>query len=125
MPDEHDHPTYLWWNGERRPWHDATVHVTELGWSTVNGVFEGIRAYWDDRAAELHVFRLREHLERFEHSMKLVRYRPDYAIDHLTEAILDLLRANGTREDTYVRPLAYTADTPTAASPRSPPTPPS
>lgn len=111
MADQSQHPAYLWWNGERRPWEEATVHVTELGWSTVNGVFEGIRAYWDDHAEELYVFRLREHLERFERSMKLVRFHPDYTVEQLTEASIDLLRANEIREDTYVRPLAYTADT--------------
>ncbi len=29
------HPEYVWWNGERRPWDECTIHVTELGWSTV------------------------------------------------------------------------------------------
>ena len=37
------HPAYLWWNGQQRAWEDATVHVTDLGWSTVGAVFEGIR----------------------------------------------------------------------------------
>ena len=113
MSDEQErqHPAYLWWNGERRPWGEATVHVTELGWSTVNAVFEGIRGYWDERAEELYVFRLAEHLARFANSMKLVRYRAEYTSEQLTEAIVELLRANETREDTYIRPLAYTADT--------------
>ena len=52
------HPEYLWWNGEQMRWDDATVHVTELGWSTVGAVFEGIRAYWNDETGELSVFRL-------------------------------------------------------------------
>jgi branched-chain amino acid aminotransferase len=105
------HPTYLWWNGERRRWEDATIHVTSLGWSTVGAVFEGIRAYWDDRAEELNVFRLREHLERLERSTRIVRLKLDYDVEELTGAILDLLRANEIREDTYVYPLVYTADT--------------
>ena len=52
------HPAYLWWNGEQRRWADATVHVTDLGWSTVGAVFEGIRGYWDEQSGELYVFRL-------------------------------------------------------------------
>ncbi len=105
------HPAYLWWNGERRRWEDATVHVTELGWSTVGAVFEGIRAYWNAESEELHVFRLQEHLERLERSMKLVRLSLDYGLDELSAAIVDLLRANEVREDTYIRPLAYSAET--------------
>jgi branched-chain amino acid aminotransferase len=105
------HPEFLWWNGERRRWEDATIHVTELGWSTVGAVFEGIRAYAADNGEEMHIFRLREHLERLERSMRLVRLPLEYSLDVLTDAIVDLLRANQTREDTYIRPLAYAANT--------------
>ena len=105
------HPTYLWWNGERRRWEDATVHVTDLGWSTVGAVFEGIRAYRDEQAQQLHVFRLEEHLERLARSAKLVRLPLTYSPADLTEAIVDLLRANETQEDTYIRPLVYAANT--------------
>ncbi|HEU5432920.1 MAG TPA: branched-chain amino acid transaminase [Thermomicrobiales bacterium] len=111
MAGEQRHPTYLWWNGERRRWDDATVHVTELGWSTVGAVFEGIRAYWNDERDELYVFRLDEHLDRLERSMRLVRLERNYSLAELKQAILDLLQANETREDTYIRPLAYAAET--------------
>ncbi len=102
------HPTYLWWNGDRRNWNDATVHVTELGWSTVGAVFEGIRAYWNPDQEELYIFQLREHLERLERSMKLVRLPFAYSVESLTDAILDLLLANESAEDTYIYPMAYT-----------------
>lgn len=42
------HPRYLWWNGKRTPWEEATVHVTALGWSSVAAIFEGIMAYWNE-----------------------------------------------------------------------------
>jgi branched-chain amino acid aminotransferase len=102
------HPAYLWWKGERIGWDEATVHITELGWSTVGAVFEGIRAYWNEDEGELYIFRLREHLERLHRSMKLVRLPIDYSVEELTAAIVDLLRANESREDTYIYPLAYT-----------------
>lgn len=111
MAEQREQPAYLWWNGERRRWEDATIHVTELGWSTVGAVFEGIRAYASGDGEDLYVFRLQEHLDRLERSTRLVRLRLDYSLPELTEAIGDLLRANGTREDCYIRPLAYTADT--------------
>jgi branched-chain amino acid aminotransferase len=111
---EHDvvdeHPTYLYWRGERRRWEDANVHVTSLGWSTIGAVFEGIRAYWNAEEEELYVFRLREHLERLAQSMKLVRLPLEHSTAELTEIILDLLRANEVRRDTYIRPLGYTAN---------------
>jgi branched-chain amino acid aminotransferase len=111
MKQEVAHPMFVWWNGECRPWEDCTIHVTELGWSTVGAVFEGIRAYTGNSDDELHVFRLREHLERLERSMRLVRLKLEYSLEQLTEATIDLVRANNVREDTYIRPLAYAANT--------------
>ena len=112
MSDEREkHPAFLWWNGQRRRWEEATIHVTSLGWSTVGAVFEGIRAYWDDQNEELNVFRLREHLERLVRSSRLVRLQLEYDVEDLTKAILDLLRANEIREDTYIYPLVYTGET--------------
>ncbi|MDI3339910.1 MAG: branched-chain amino acid transaminase [Sphaerobacter sp.] len=101
------HPKYLWWNGRQMPWEDATIHVTELGWSTVGAIFEGIRAYWNPEQGEAYIFRLREHMVRFSQSMKLVRLRQDYPTEQLIEAIIQLVRDNNHREDVYIRPLAY------------------
>jgi branched-chain amino acid aminotransferase len=101
------HPKYLWWNGRQMPWEDATVHVTDLAWSTVGAVFEGIRGYWNEDEQELYVFRLREHMQRLLESMRLVRLPEKYSVDELIDASLTLLRENDAREDTYIRPLAY------------------
>ncbi|HEV2109097.1 MAG TPA: branched-chain amino acid transaminase [Thermomicrobiales bacterium] len=109
MSDEH--PAYLWWDGEQRKWEDATIHVTDLGWSTVGAVFEGIRGYWNADRDEMYIFRLNEHLDRLAASTKLVRLDLPYSREALTTAIIDLLHANGAREDTYIRPLAYNANT--------------
>lgn len=105
MGQKTTHPAFVWWNGEMRPWHECTVHVTELGWSTVGAVFEGIRAYAG--ADELYIFRLQEHLERLERSMRLVRLGLDYSLDTLTDVSTELMRLNDIHEDTYLRPLAY------------------
>ncbi|CAA9554741.1 MAG: Branched-chain amino acid aminotransferase [uncultured Thermomicrobiales bacterium] len=105
------HPSFVWWRGERVAWDDATVHVTDLGWSTVGAVFEGIRGYWDDRSEQLYVFRLDEHLERLVSSCRLVRLPLRYSAAELREATLELIRANDSREDTYIRPMVYLADT--------------
>lgn len=104
------HPAYLWWNGERRRWDEATLHISDVGWSTVGAVFEGIRGYWNADEGELYVFRLREHLDRLARSMKLVRLPLLFGRDELTAAIIDLLRVNDVREDTYIYPMAYSAN---------------
>ncbi len=106
-----EHPEFLWWNGEMRKWDDATVHVTDLGWSTVGAVFEGIRGYWNSDNQELYIFRLAEHLDRLAASTKLVRLALPYSREELTSVIAELVRLNGVQEDAYIRPLAYNANT--------------
>ena len=118
--DVAEHPAYLWWNGKLVRWEEATVHVTDLGWSTVGAVFEGIRMYWNAEAGEGFVFRLHDHLERLHHSMKLVRLERRYSVDELTEAVITLLRANECREDTYIQPVAYRSGGPKSLSGYSP-----
>ena len=101
------HPKYMWWNGELVPWEKATVHVTQMHWTAVSAIFEGIMAYWNEDEEELFVFRLDGHLKRFVRSQKMMRMRPDYTVEQLTDAITGLLRANESRTDTYVFPYAY------------------
>ncbi len=73
------------------------------------GVFEGIRAYWNERRGALQVLKLREHYERFERSCRMLRIDLPHTVDELCEITLEILRRNAPREDTYIRPLAYKA----------------
>jgi branched-chain amino acid aminotransferase len=110
-------PEFIWWDGERRRWEDSTVHVTELAWSAVGAVFEGIRAYWNEDREELFVFRLAEHLKRLEQSSRIVRLPMKVSQAELTDIIIDLLQVNDVREDTYIRPLVFTANASARNSP--------
>src|SRR5918994_186354 len=71
------------------------------------GVFEGIRAYWNEGRGTLQVLKLREHYERFEKSCRMLRIELPHTVDELCEVTLEILRRNAPREDTYIRPLAY------------------
>jgi branched-chain amino acid aminotransferase len=71
------------------------------------GVFEGIRAYWNEGRGTLQVLKLREHYERFERSCRMLRIDLPHAVDELCEITLEILRRNAPSEDTYIRPLAY------------------
>lgn len=100
-------PTYIWWNGELVDWDKATVHVSDLAWSAMGGVFEGIRAYWNPDQEELFIFRLREHMERLKNSSRLVRLPIDYDVDGLMDIAVNLCRENEVREDTYIFPFVF------------------
>jgi branched-chain amino acid aminotransferase len=105
-----DNPKFIYWNGKQMPWDDATVHVTSIAWSALGAVFEGIRGYWNAETEQLHVFRLREHIDRLQGSSRLVRLPLSLSTDEISTIITDLLTANGCREDTYIFPFVYGAD---------------
>lgn len=100
-------PRHVWLNGQLVPFEQATVPITAMGASGGLAVFEGIKAYWNADQEQLYVFRLDAHLRRLYQSMKIVRMAPEVEQTTLEAAALELLRANATREDTYVRPVAF------------------
>jgi branched-chain amino acid aminotransferase len=99
--------SYIWRNGQVLPWGEAMIHVNAVGHASVAGIFEGLKAYWNEREKQLYVFRLREHLERFLLSIKIVRFGFDYSLENLKAAILELLRANEYRRNVYIRPYVF------------------
>jgi branched-chain amino acid aminotransferase len=94
----------IWMNGELVDWADATVHVGTHGLHYGSGVFEGIRAYDTERGTA--IFRLREHLERFENSASLLYMDLPFSVEELRAACWDLVGANGIPE-AYLRPVAF------------------
>ena len=90
-------PAWVWWQRRLTPWDEATVHVSELGWSAVGAVFEGIRAYWNDQHGELYVFRLEEHCDRLLRSARAVRLPLLYTADELADVTITLLPQRGAR----------------------------
>ncbi|MER7348080.1 aminotransferase class IV [Streptomyces aurantiacus] len=104
-----NHAEVLWRNGELVPWREATTHVRSVGHASVSAVFEGVRAYWGPRDRQLFVFRLTEHLDRLVESARLARLHMSWTTPELAEAVLTVLRANGYRADTYIRPWTFVA----------------
>lgn len=69
------------------------------------GVFEGIRAHRGD--AGLALFRAHDHFERMLRACRVLRISLPGTAEELVAITVELLRRNGHRQDTYVRPLAY------------------
>jgi len=96
---------YIWMDGELVPFDQATVHVLTPTLHYGTGVFEGIRCYETLKGPA--VFRLREHLKRFEDSARIAGLPPlEYSQDDLHHAVHLTIRANGFSE-CYIRPLIY------------------
>lgn len=97
-------------NGEFIPADQARVGLMTHALSYGTGCFEGIRAYWNEEARENYVFRTREHFERLHRSCRITNIQLPYTVDQLIEISVELVRRNGLRENTYIRPFAYKAD---------------
>jgi len=101
---------YAFFEGSIVPIQKAKVSIMTHAFNYGTGCFEGIRAYWNESQEQLYVFRLKEHYERLLHSCKIILISLPYTVDELCSFTLELLRKEGFREDTYIRPLAYKAD---------------
>ena len=94
----------IWMNGEFIDWADATVHVGAHGLHYGTGIFEGIRCYETERGPA--VFRLRDHMVRFERSAQLLYMELGYSVDELVAACVETIAVNGLAES-YLRPIAF------------------
>lgn len=95
---------YIWMDGELVEWDKATVHVLTHALHYGSGVFEGIRCY--ATADGPAIFRLRDHMERFERSARMIMMDLGMSVDDLCEAVKETVRANNLPE-CYIRPIAF------------------
>jgi branched-chain amino acid aminotransferase len=99
---------YTWINGEMLASEKATVPFLTAGFHYGIAIFEGIRAYQTPKGPA--VFRLREHMQRFEDSCRIVGFREmPKSVDEMIEAVCETVRRNGFG-DCYIRPLLWLAD---------------
>jgi branched-chain amino acid aminotransferase len=94
----------IWFNGRLVPWADAKVHVLAHGLQYGTGVFEGMKSY--PTADGPAIFRLDAHMERLFKSAELYDIGIPYTPAALSEASLEVVRANRL-EAAYLRPVAF------------------
>lgn len=94
----------IWMDGELVDWDKAQVHVLTHALHYGSGVFEGARCY--ETADGPAVFRLREHMERFERSAKMLYMDLAYSVEDMMEAVRETIRANALAS-CYIRPIAF------------------
>ena len=94
----------IWMDGELVDWDKAQVHVLTHALHYGTGVFEGIRCY--DTAKGPAVFRLTDHIKRWERSAKMLFMDLGYTVEELVEATKETVRASGLKA-CYIRPIAF------------------
>jgi branched-chain amino acid aminotransferase len=102
-------PKYAYFRGGIVPIDEAKVSVMTHALNYGTAVFGGLRGYWNDEEEELFVMRPLDHFKRVLNSAGLLRMELGKTPAELADILRELLRAEGYRENTYIRPLAYKA----------------
>ncbi|EST11739.1 branched-chain amino acid transaminase [Sporolactobacillus laevolacticus] len=98
---------YVFYQGELVKEDDVKISVRSKAFNYGLGVFEGIRAYWDDKNEQLYAFKLKDHYERLKQSAKTVNLDFDLSVEDLCKGTVELLKKNNCRQTTYLRPIVY------------------
>jgi branched-chain amino acid aminotransferase len=98
---------YAFFKGAIVPMEEARISVSTHSFNYGTGVFEGLRAYWNEDDSELFVFRMKEHFERLIQNTRMLMIDVPYSADELCDITLDLLQKEGFQADTYIRPIGY------------------
>lgn len=99
--------SWVFFNGEVVLYADAKVGLLTHGLNYGTGIFEGIRAYWNEARKQLFVLRMPEHYERMHNNARALQMTIPHSVDELCAITDDLLRRNKFREDAYIRPLCF------------------
>jgi len=101
----------IWMNGKLVEPAQAVLPVNSAAVFYATNVFEGLRAYWNERDGELYGFRLADHFARLRESMKMMRFSVPYTDDDLFEAVRTVLAGNEVHEDVHMHLVAYVGGT--------------
>jgi branched-chain amino acid aminotransferase len=86
---------------------DAQVNILTHALHYGTGVFEGIRAYWDEAEQEVFSFRTLEHYQRWKKNCGILRIEIAPTPEALCGITAELIGRNRFRSDLYLRPLAF------------------
>ncbi len=104
-----ENKSYAFFQGEIVPEEDAKISIRTHALQYGTGVFEGIRAYWNEEKNELFVFRMKEHYLRMLDNIKILHIECKHSAEELCDLTIELLKKNNPKTDTYIRPFAYKA----------------
>ncbi len=97
----------LWLNGQIVSLNDAKIHVLSPTAQFGANVFEGIRCYWNNEKKALYAFRLEEHFNRLERSVRMFRMYSPYTRDVWEQAFHDCILVNKYQEDIAIRQTIF------------------
>ena len=106
-PKQRQDATVCYLQGGYVPLGEARIPIMTHAFLYGTGVFEGIRAYWNEDEEQLYALRVREHVVRLRNSSRIMLMSDVPSVEEFTGIILEVLRRNHFREDAYCRPSVY------------------
>ena len=104
-------PRLVYFQGEIRPWEEATLHVSTEAVNRGLNVFEGLKGYWQADERAFGVVEMRRHFERLTRSARLLHIPVPVTYDEFQNACAKLLRALYERDkDMWVRAALYVVE---------------
>src|SRR5215471_3077078 len=97
-----DQDLIVYFDGRYMPLRDARVGILTHALHYGTGVFEGIRAHWDEDQRELFLLRSQEHYERWKKNCGILRIEIPLSPEELTEITAEILRRNSLQTDVYI-----------------------
>lgn len=101
------HDRTIWLNGKILPLQEATINVLSPTAQFGANVFEGIRCYWNAEKKSLLAFKLEEHFDRLERSLKMFRLACPYPRQTWLQSIRDVVQANNFQDDIAIRQTIF------------------
>lgn len=99
----------IWMNGDFVPWDKACIHPLSHSMQRGATLFESIDCNKAENSRPA-IFRLRDHIKRFENSACIIGMPLPYDIETIMQAVVDTVARSGMK-DCVIRPLAFYADT--------------
>ncbi|MCU0226230.1 MAG: branched-chain amino acid transaminase, partial [Bryobacterales bacterium] len=99
----------VWFRGRFCRLEDANVNILTHALHYGTGVFEGIRAYWNEAEQDLFLVRAEEHFARWKRNCGILRIHIPESPYELARIAAEVCRRNHFRTDLYLRPLAWKA----------------
>lgn len=98
---------YAFFKGGIVPFQQAKISIMTHAFNYGTGVFEGIRAYWNEGKNQMFILKPREHYERLQRSALALKINLKYSLEEMVRITVELCKRNGYKEDIYIRPIAY------------------
>jgi branched-chain amino acid aminotransferase len=107
MKTDADPNLIVYFDGKYVPLGEARIGILTHALHYGTGVFEGIRAHWDETERELFLMRPIDHYQRWRKNCGILHIDVPLSPEELCAITVELARRNGFHTDLYIRPLAY------------------